>query len=83
MLRKSCLMVVIIETTMMAVTFAEAGEFETAIEGMKLGAYDFLMKSTETEDLVEKITKAYKLKSEHDERIRNAEINNIIKRRGW
>lgn len=56
---------------------------ETAIEGMKLGAYDFLMKPTETEDLVEKITKAYKLKSEHDERIRNAEINNIVKRRGW
>ena len=56
---------------------------ETAIEGMKLGAYDFLMKPTETEDLVEKITKAYKLKLEHDERIRNAEINNIVKRRGW
>ena len=56
---------------------------ETAIEGMKLGAYDFLLKPTETEDLVEKITKAYKLKSEHDERIRNAEINNIVKRRGW
>lgn len=56
---------------------------ETAIEGMKIGAYDFLMKPTETEDLVEKITKAYKLKSEHDERIRNAEINNIVKRRGW
>ena len=28
---------------------------ETAIEGMKLGADDYLMKPTETEDLVEKI----------------------------
>lgn len=49
MLRKSCLMVVIIETTMMRplqnATFAEAGEFETAIEGMKLGAYDIRKKN--------------------------------------
>jgi len=45
MLRKFCLMVVIIETTMMAATFAEAGEFETAIEEMKLGAYDIRKKN--------------------------------------
>jgi DNA-binding NtrC family response regulator len=56
---------------------------ETAIEGMKLGAYDYLMKPTETVDLVEKITKAHNLKSEHEARIRNAEIKNIVKRRGW
>ncbi|MBW2199618.1 MAG: response regulator [Deltaproteobacteria bacterium] len=56
---------------------------ETAIEGMKLGAYDYLMKPTETEDLVEKITKAFNLKSEHEDRIRKAEINGIVKRRGW
>jgi DNA-binding NtrC family response regulator len=56
---------------------------ETAIEGMKAGAYDYLMKPTETEDLVDKITKAYKIKAEHDERIRKAEINKIVKQRGW
>ena len=56
---------------------------ETAIEGMKLGAYDYLMKPTEIEDLVEKITRSHKLKSEHEERIRRAEIENIVKRRGW
>jgi DNA-binding NtrC family response regulator len=56
---------------------------ETAIEGMKLGAHDFLIKPTATTDLLEKITKAYNLKTEHEERIRNAEINGIIKRRGW
>jgi two-component system, OmpR family, response regulator CpxR len=56
---------------------------ETAIEGMKLGAYDYLMKPTQTEDLVEKITKAFNLKSEHEARIRKAEINGIVKRRGW
>ena len=56
---------------------------ETAIEGMKLGAYDYLMKPTETKDLVKKINKAHALKAEHEERIRKAEINNIIKRKGW
>ena len=56
---------------------------ETAIEGMKLGAYDYLMKPTETEDLVAKINKAYKLKSEHEERIRQAEVDRIVKTRGF
>jgi DNA-binding NtrC family response regulator len=56
---------------------------DTAIEGMKLGAYDYLMKPTDTGDLVVKITKANALKIEHQERIRKAEIDNIIKRRGW
>jgi DNA-binding NtrC family response regulator len=56
---------------------------ETAIEGMKFGAYDYLMKPTETLDLVEKIKLAYQRKSEHEERIRKAEMDKIIKRRGW
>jgi len=56
---------------------------ETAINGMKLGAYDYLMKPTETEDLVKKINSAAKVKQEHDERIQQAEIQNIIKQRGW
>lgn len=56
---------------------------ETAIQGMKLGAYDYLLKPTETADLLEKIKKAHNLKAEHEERIRKAEINGIIKRRGW
>jgi len=56
---------------------------ETAINGMKLGAYDYLMKPTETEDLVKKINSAAKLKREHEERIQQAEIQNIIKQRGW
>jgi two-component system response regulator CpxR len=56
---------------------------ETAINGMKLGAYDYLMKPTETEDLVNKINSAAKVKREHEERIQQAEIQNIIKQRGW
>jgi len=50
------------------------GTIETAIQGMKFGAYDYLMKPTDTEDLVTKINRACKLKSEHEERIRQAEI---------
>ena len=56
---------------------------ETAIEGMKLGAFDFLIKPTETEELVEKINRAFGRKSDQDERIREAEVDQIVKTRGW
>jgi len=56
---------------------------ETAIQGMKLGAFDYLIKPAETEDLVDKIQKAHVRKAEQEERIRKAEINGIVKRRGW
>jgi DNA-binding NtrC family response regulator len=56
---------------------------ETAIEGMKLGAFDYLMKPTEIEDLVEKINKAYKRKAEHEDRIRQATIDKIARTRGF
>lgn len=51
---------------------------ETAIEGMKLGASDYLMKPCETEDLVLKINKAYDKKTEHEERIREAKVKEIL-----
>ena len=51
---------------------------ETAIEGLKLGALDFLLKPCETEDLVAKIDKAYDKKAEHDERIRAAKVAEIV-----
>ena len=56
---------------------------DSAVEGMRLGAYDYLMKPTETKDLLEKIVKAYKRKTEQEERIRQAEIERIMQRRGW
>jgi len=59
------------------------GTVETAIDGMRLGAYDYLMKSTETTDLVEKITKAYARKSEQEARIRQAEVDRIVRSKGW
>jgi DNA-binding NtrC family response regulator len=56
---------------------------ETAIEGMKLGAFDFLIKPTETEELLGKIAQAFSRKSEQDQRIREAEIDQIMKRSSW
>jgi two-component system, OmpR family, response regulator CpxR len=55
---------------------------ETAIEGMRLGAYDYLMKPSETEDLVKKISRAYRRKAEHEERIRQAERDKIVNAAG-
>ena len=56
---------------------------ESAVEGMKIGAYDYLLKPMETKDLVEKIALAYKRKSDHENRIRQAEIERILSRKGW
>ncbi len=59
------------------------GTVDTAIEGMKLGAYDYLIKPTDTKDLIEKIGKAKQRKAEHEQRIKNAEVERIVHSRGW
>ena len=56
---------------------------QTAIDGMKLGAYDYIMKPVENENLVDKMNKAYARKMEQEERISQAEIENIVKTKGW
>lgn len=56
---------------------------ETAIHGLKLNAYDYLMKPTDTEALVSKITHAHRRKASQEERIRLAEVEKIVKTRGW
>ena len=56
---------------------------ETAIEGMKCGAFDYLKKPTETSDLVAKISAAGQRRNEQEERIRQAEIHEIVGRKGW
>ena len=55
---------------------------DTAIDGMKLGAYDYIMKPCDTEQLVSNINKAHAKKAEHEERIREARVREIILARG-
>ena len=45
---------------------------ELAIEAMKLGAHDFLMKPFDIEDLVLKMQEAAEKKQQHEERIKKA-----------
>ncbi|MDO9566030.1 MAG: response regulator [Candidatus Desulfaltia sp.] len=47
---------------------------DAALDGMKLGAYEFLMKPCKIEELIEKIDGAWEVKTERDKRIRLAEI---------
>jgi len=51
---------------------------ESAIEGMKLGATDFILKPGETEDLISKINDAYERKAAQEERLREARAQEII-----
>ena len=55
---------------------------ETAIEGMKLGAHDYLMKPCELEQLMLKVEEATKKRREHEEKIREAEIKKALSTRG-
>ena len=50
---------------------------ESGIEGMRLGAYDYLRKPFDTEDLVSKINKAYERKAKQEARIRAAKVAEI------
>ena len=50
---------------------------ESAIEGMQLGAFDYLMKPCDTEQLLAKIRDAKDRKSAHEEKIREAKIRDL------
>jgi DNA-binding NtrC family response regulator len=58
------------------------GSAETAVEGMKLGAYDYLMKPADFEDLTSKLEGARKRKDEQEERIRQAEAKLLVRKSG-
>lgn len=55
---------------------------ETAIEGMKLGAFDYLMKPCDIDQLMGKVKEAKVKKREHEEKITQARIREIADRRG-
>jgi DNA-binding NtrC family response regulator len=54
---------------------------ETGIEGMKLGAFDYLMKPCEIDILIEKVGQAAAKKRLHEEKIVQARVKEITKRR--
>jgi DNA-binding NtrC family response regulator len=55
---------------------------ETAVEGMKRGAFDYVTKPHDFEDLLEKLTAARERKADHEERIRQAEARRLTRRTG-
>ncbi|MBU2488669.1 MAG: response regulator [Proteobacteria bacterium] len=55
---------------------------ETAISGMKLGAFDYLMKPCELDELVAKVREAANKKLGHEQKILEARARHIALRRG-
>ncbi|MBS3757499.1 MAG: response regulator [Desulfobacterales bacterium] len=58
------------------------GTIETAVEGMKLGAYDYLLKPADVEEITTKMEGARKRKDEQEARIRKAEQRALLRRGG-
>ena len=56
---------------------------ETAIEGMRLGAYDYLMKPCELEQLMFKVEEATNKRREHEEKIREATLRKELSSHGF
>ena len=54
---------------------------ETGIEGMKRGAFDYLMKPCDMDQLIKKIDEAAKRKRDHEEKIMEARMQAITLRR--
>ena len=55
---------------------------ESAIKGMKLGAFDYLMKPCEIEQLMAKVQEATKKKRDHEEKIREARVREALSAHG-
>ena len=51
---------------------------ESAVDGLRFGAFDYVMKPIDIPDLLQKIEEAYGKKKAHDEKIRAAKVNEII-----
>ena len=58
------------------------GTIDTAVEGLKSGAFDYVQKPARFEDLLDKLEAARKRKSEHEGRIRRAEARSLMRQSG-
>ena len=56
---------------------------ESAIEGMKMGAYDYLMKPCDMDILMSKVKEAAARKRKHEEKIIEARMKEISTRRAY
>ncbi len=52
---------------------------ETSIEGMKLGAFDYVLKPIKLEEILVKLAQAFEKKDSHDQKIRSARIKELIR----
>ena len=52
------------------------------LDGLRLGAWDYLMKPCSIEVLVEKVKEAVEKKRRHEEKIVDARVREIASRRG-
>jgi DNA-binding NtrC family response regulator len=52
---------------------------ETSIDGMKLGAFDYLLKPVKLEELTSKLAQAFEKKDSHEQKIRTARIRELIR----
>ena len=58
------------------------GTTESAVDGLKLGAFDYLLKPAHFGELTAKLNAARKRKDEQTERIRKAEVKLLLRRSG-
>jgi len=56
---------------------------ESAIEGMKFGAFDYLMKPCDMEKLMGKVSEATRKRRDHEEKIREAQTKEILAKTGY
>ena len=52
---------------------------ETSIDGMKLGAFDYLMKPIKLEELLQKIAQAIEKKDSQEQKVRSAQIKKLLR----
>ncbi|MEA1966629.1 MAG: response regulator [Thermodesulfobacteriota bacterium] len=55
------------------------GSVESSVEGMRLGAFDYILKPAKFEELCEKIAQAYMKKSDQDDKIRKANVQQLLR----